>query len=294
MSSTNLETSRQQLSQVEAALAVSPNDEELQLLAENLRSFDFIVHNKSAIQHNAMFCFHLAAHSKRIHDASLFVTDTFNCHLFLFSIFLEEVIALQMQLTTTTETTEEGKIKTQDGWSIGDDCEAVWSEDGNYYSAVIIAFEDHTQVRVRYTEYEEEDVVKIQSLRRPKLSGTNGSGVTANASAEETRVVSESNKPRPSRDMEREQKRKKAKRKKEKDQQEQQVLEQQKNKWKNFAQQKSRKKGTGSGRQGASIFATPDDPSGKVGIGTCGIGGRGMTDYQNRGKWKFNATNDDE
>lgn len=38
--------------------------------------------------------------------------------------------------------------------------------------------------------------------------------------------------------MEREQKRKKAKRKKEKDQQEQQVLEQQKNKWKNFAQQK--------------------------------------------------------
>lgn len=42
---------------------------------------------------------------------------------------------------------------------------------------------------------------QIQSLRRPKLSGTNGSGVTANASAEETRVVSESNKPRPSRDV---------------------------------------------------------------------------------------------
>lgn len=28
-----------------------------------------------------------------------------------------------------------------------------------------------------------------------------------------------------------------------------------------------------------SIFATPDGPGGRVGVGTCGISGRPMTDY---------------
>eukprot|EP00043_Microstomoeca_roanoka_P010420 m.99091 g.99091 ORF g.99091 m.99091 type:complete len:240 (-) comp14889_c3_seq1:202-921(-) len=201
---------------------------------------------------------------------------------------LREIIALQTQLVTATDKTADGtQQKSYGGWNVGDTCEAVWSEDGNYYKAEIVKFEDDTQVRVRYIEYGDEDVVKINSLRRPHSEdGTPGS--TEHDTAAQGGDAPVSAKTKPSRDIEREQRRKKAKRKKEKETEELQVLETQKNKWMSFAHKG--KKGLGSGKHGKSIFASPEDPSGKVGVGTCGIGGRGMTDFQNRGKWKFDAT----
>lgn len=35
-----------------------------------------------------------------------------------------------------------------------------------------------------------------------------------------------------------------------------------------------------------SIFATPDAANGRVGIGTCGIGGKPMTEYTHAEKWR--------
>lgn len=35
-----------------------------------------------------------------------------------------------------------------------------------------------------------------------------------------------------------------------------------------------------------SIFASPDNVNGRVGIGTCGVAGKGMTDYQAAEKYK--------
>lgn len=35
-----------------------------------------------------------------------------------------------------------------------------------------------------------------------------------------------------------------------------------------------------------SIFASPDNFEGKIGIGTCGIGGKGMTEFKEQEKWK--------
>lgn len=35
-----------------------------------------------------------------------------------------------------------------------------------------------------------------------------------------------------------------------------------------------------------SIFASPDNVNGRVGIGTCGVAGRGMTEYQQAEKHK--------
>lgn len=35
-----------------------------------------------------------------------------------------------------------------------------------------------------------------------------------------------------------------------------------------------------------SIFASPDNANGRVGIGTCGVAGRGMTDYMQAEKYK--------
>ncbi|EGD79019.1 hypothetical protein PTSG_01988 [Salpingoeca rosetta] len=235
--SAELEASRQQLAQVEAALLLSPDDENLKSLAQGLK----------------------------------------------------EVIALQAQLTTASDTTQNTKVTSQDGWTVGDTCEAVWSEDGNYYPAEIVAFEGGDQVRVRYTEYDEEDVVQIKSLRRTGKAGGDGAEAAATDQAAQPAPETKTAKTRASKESDWEQKRKKAKRKKEKESKEMKKLEQQKNKWQSFAAKTKRKKGTGSGKHGKSIFASPDDPNGKVGVGTCGIGGRGMTDYQNRGKWKFES-----
>ena len=43
---------------------------------------------------------------------------------------------------------------------------------------------------------------------------------------------------------------------------------------------------TNKGKVKKSIFATPDAVEGKVGVGTCGKGGRPMTHYIHQEKWK--------
>lgn len=60
-----------------------------------------------------------------------------------------------------------------------------------------------------------------------------------------------------------------------------QSREQEKNKWLNFAA-KTAKKTPGT----KSIFASPDSVTGKVGIGTCGISGKGMTKYVEGEKYR--------
>lgn len=60
--------------------------------------------------------------------------------------------------------------------------------------------------------------------------------------------------------------------------------EKEKNKWQSFnAKALKTKKG---GIVKKSIFATPEGAVGKVGVGTCGISGRPMTDYVQQEKWK--------
>jgi len=57
-----------------------------------------------------------------------------------------------------------------------------------------------------------------------------------------------------------------------------------KNKWLTFNAKTFSK--TQKGKVKKSIFATPDSVTGKVGVGTCGLGGKGMTSYQHQEKWK--------
>jgi len=48
-----------------------------------------------------------------------------------------------------------------------------------------------------------------------------------------------------------------------------------KNKWLNFTTKNQKKNGI----KAKSIFASPDNVSGRVGVGTCGTAGKGMTDF---------------
>jgi survival-of-motor-neuron-related-splicing factor 30 len=40
-----------------------------------------------------------------------------------------------------------------------------------------------------------------------------------------------------------------------------------------------------------SIFASPEANTGKVGVGTCGVGGKPMTSYHQNEKWKKGSMN---
>ncbi|XP_065063583.1 survival of motor neuron-related-splicing factor 30-like [Rhopilema esculentum] len=57
--------------------------------------------------------------------------------------------------------------------------------------------------------------------------------------------------------------------------------EREKSNWQQFVKGPTKGKGKLKGLIKKSIFASPEASTGKVGIGTCGIGGKGMTSYEN-------------
>lgn len=58
-----------------------------------------------------------------------------------------------------------------------------------------------------------------------------------------------------------------------------------KNKWLNFTTKNSKK----PGMKVKSIFASPENVTGRVGIGTCGVAGRGMTEFTVGEKYRKGA-----
>lgn len=59
--------------------------------------------------------------------------------------------------------------------------------------------------------------------------------------------------------------------------------EQDKNKWLNFSTKNTKKSGQAKAK---SIFASPDNVNGRVGIGTCGVSGKEMTKYSYGEKYR--------
>lgn len=60
--------------------------------------------------------------------------------------------------------------------------------------------------------------------------------------------------------------------------------ESEKKKWLAFANKAVKNKKVGLKTK--SIFASPDSVNGRVGIGTCGIGGKPMTEFTTAEKWR--------
>jgi len=83
---------------------------------------------------------------------------------------------------------------------------------------------------------------------------------------------------------EREYKKKKAQKKAQRLKQLEEEREVEKNKWQSFNSKVFSK--TSKGKVKKSIFASPDSVSGRVGVGTCGVSGKPMTQFVHRDKWK--------
>ncbi|KAI0030655.1 hypothetical protein K488DRAFT_79520 [Vararia minispora EC-137] len=166
-------------------------------------------------------------------------------------------------------------------WSAGDECLAKYTGDGSWYPARIISVGGSAQkpaYSIVFKGYNTTELADGASLK-PLPPNYMQSAAYANK-----RKLTEQE------EEERERKRKKNEKKlevraaKAKEQNQKQAT------WQKFAK-KSEKKGVHiAGVAGTSIFKTPDNPLGRVGVTGSG---KGMTEYTQKSKHKFVAGDDD-
>uniref|UniRef100_A0A1B6K1X0 Survival of motor neuron-related-splicing factor 30 n=1 Tax=Homalodisca liturata TaxID=320908 RepID=A0A1B6K1X0_9HEMI len=193
---------------------------------------------------------------------------------------LEEVIQLTCELIKT-QLLEEQKLKeTSEGdfedalseatlsgkkheWKSGDRCLALWSQDGQYYEANIESI-DGDEVSVIFDSYRSAQVTTLEFIKELPHGQESNSKL----------------KKQPLSKIREYQKKKKQK-KLQRYKQLEEEREVEKNKWLAFSNKSSKK-----GIIRKSIFASPDNVNGRVGIGTCGVSGKGMTEFTSAEKWR--------
>uniref|UniRef100_A0A0A9Z1N9 Survival of motor neuron-related-splicing factor 30 n=1 Tax=Lygus hesperus TaxID=30085 RepID=A0A0A9Z1N9_LYGHE len=151
---------------------------------------------------------------------------------------------------------------TKKDWQPGDICMAMLVSDGQYYEAQIESVEGD-EVSVIFTHNKSSEVTTVEFIR--ELPRSEGSSKFKKQPLSKVREY---------------QKKKKMK-KLQRYKQLEEERETEKNKWLAFSSKSSKK-----GVIKKSIFASPDNVNGRVGIGTCGVSGKGMTEFPTAEKWK--------
>ncbi|CAH0564707.1 unnamed protein product [Brassicogethes aeneus] len=161
------------------------------------------------------------------------------------------------------------KNKAQKKWRVGDTCSAKWNDNGQYYEATIDVINPDGQVNVTFEAYKNRGVTTLAELR--EFTG-------------QKRVLSEAEKLRKAKLNNKEYLKKKKQKKQQRFKELEEEREGEKKKWLAFSNKavKSKK----GGLKTKSIFASPDSVNGRVGIGTCGISGKPMTDFATAEKWR--------
>lgn len=217
--------------------------------------------------------------------AAALALDPTNAELIELKSNLEEVIALSSQFAAPKPAKAGKATETKGRWAVGDLCEAVWASDGGYYKAKIETI-DGQNCTVKFIDYDDVDTVQMGSLRTldaSKKRKVEASEATGGGVVKEEKTQAE-------KDAERERKKRKRERKEKRLEEKTQEATAVANSWQKFNSGRSTKSKTGflSGKKKESIFKSPDSVTGKVGVGTCNIGGKGMTDFIKRDKWTYN------
>lgn len=152
-------------------------------------------------------------------------------------------------------------------WQVGEQCQAIWTKDGQYYEAIIDEITTDGEVSVSFTGYGNSDVTTLGLLKISSL------GITGSASSANKKELLA---------KQREYLKKKKAKKLERFKQMDKEREDEKSKWQNFSTKAFGKKGFVK----KSIFKTPENAQGRVGIGTCGVSGQEMTKYSSGVKYK--------
>lgn len=206
-------------------------------------------------------------------------TDPDNEDLLKLQKDLQEVIDLTKDLLTSqpaetvAKTSGSDTVPVKHGWKVGDKCLAMWSQDGQIYEAEIEEIDrDNGTAAVTFTGYGNAEVIPLQNLK----------------AVEEGKLLEEdgSMKPKSRKEQiaeQREYKKKKAQKKVQRMKELEQEREEQKSKWQQFNNKAYSKNKKGQVKR--SIFASPESVNGKVGVGTCGIADKPMTQYHDTSKY---------
>ena len=146
-------------------------------------------------------------------------------------------------------------------WQVGEQCQALLEKDGLYYEARINEITTDGEVSVTFRH--NNGGQGVTSLGLLKISKQGFSGSASQASRKEQLAKERENAKR--------RKAKKAERFKSMEKE----REKEKNKWQSFSTRAFGKKGFVK----KSIFKTPETAAGRVGVGTCGVGGQKMTTF---------------
>lgn len=226
------------------------------------------------------------------------LTDPDNKELQKLKVDLEEVIELTLDLKTKAEEaanqpeytevpihhpTEDDEItksllaveefvtktKKKKLWRVGDICMAKWSDNNQYYEARINSINPDGQVNVTFEAYKNRGVTTLSELK--EFTG-------------EKRQLTEAEKLKRAKMNNKEYLKKKKQKKLQRFKELEEERETEKNKWLAFNNKASKNKKVGVKTK--SIFASPDSVNGRVGIGTCGISGKPMTEFSSAEKWR--------
>jgi len=149
-------------------------------------------------------------------------------------------------------------------WQVGEQCQAPLSGDGNYQEATIEDISTDGVVSLKFNGGQ----TGMTSLGSLKISNLGLTGTAGRINKKEMLA------------KQKEYLKKKKARKLEKRQEMEKVKEEEKTKWKSFSNKAFGKKGFVK----KSIFKTPENANGRVGIGTCGHSGNNMTTYSSAHK----------
>eukprot|EP00800_Vazella_pourtalesii_P021865 TRINITY_DN828_c0_g1_i1.p1 TRINITY_DN828_c0_g1~~TRINITY_DN828_c0_g1_i1.p1 ORF type:complete len:258 (+),score=47.29 TRINITY_DN828_c0_g1_i1:36-776(+) len=155
----------------------------------------------------------------------------------------------------------------------GDRCLAIWPHDGKYYPGVIVDMTSGDgRCTVKFEYYGVTERVDIAHLK-PNLAAPG-----SYKKRFEKSIMNKDLKRRQLADM-KEYKKTKALKKEQKFKERDEASAKEIRKWQDFRSKTSKGKNL-SAKQKSSIFSVPDAIEGKVGVGTCNIGGKPMTAYE--------------
>ncbi|KAL6478476.1 hypothetical protein MHYP_G00143110 [Metynnis hypsauchen] len=199
-------------------------------------------------------------------------TDPNNEDLLKLQKDLQEVIELTKDLLTSQPAEGVADAESSDAappkssWDVGDRCMAVWSQDGQLYEADIEEIDgENGTAAVTFLGYGNAEVVPLHMLR-PAEQGKTSKEEAAKPKSKKKLLAEQ-----------REYKKKKAQKKVQRLKELEQEREDQKSKWQQFNNKAYSKNKKGQVKR--SIFASPESVNGKVGVGTCGIADKPMTQY---------------
>ncbi|XP_044130722.1 survival of motor neuron-related-splicing factor 30 isoform X3 [Bufo gargarizans] len=194
---------------------------------------------------------------------------------------LQEVIELTKDLLSSqpSEAPENADDLTSTSgslsWKVGDRCMSVWTEDGQWYEAEIEEIdEENGTAAITFLGYGNAEVTSLLNLKQLE-EGRKAKEDSGSLPMSKKEMIAQ----------QREYKKKKALKKAQRIKELEQEREDQKDKWQQFNNKAYSKNKKGQVKVKRSIFASPESVTGKVGVGTCGIADKPMTQYQDTSKY---------